>query len=94
VRRRSDALCTAAAKPAGAGPDDHRVVRGGGRLGVEAEQLGDPPQLRPDDGLAVDDPNHRAISLRRQRSAPLLDRIRLVRLKPGERDLVAVEEAP
>ena len=94
VRRRSDALCTAAASPAGPRTDDHRVVLRGVRLGVELEQLGDPAQLRPHDGLAVDDADHRAVSLGRQRAAPLLDRIVRVRLEPGERDLVAVEEAP
>jgi hypothetical protein len=74
--------------------DDHRVVLGRVRLGVEIEQLGDSPWLRAHDGLAVDDADHRAVGLGWQRAAPLLDRVVRVGLEPGERDLVAVEEAP
>ena len=78
----------------GAGADDHRVVLGCGRLCFEAEQLRDPTRLRPHDRFPVDDADHGAVAFRRQGPAPLLDRVRLVGLKPGERDLVPVEEAP
>ena len=78
----------------GTGADDHRVVLGCGRLCVEAEQLRDPTQLRFHDRFPVDDADHGAVVLRRKAPAPLLDRLRLVGLKPGERDLVPVEEPP
>ena len=42
--------------------------------------------------LPSDDADHRAVVRRRERAAPLLGRVRLVRLEPRERDLVAVEE--
>ena len=77
-----------------AGADDHRVVLGCGRLGAEAEQLRDAAKLRPHDGLAADDADRRQVVARRQRAAPLLGGVGLVGLEPGERDLVAVEEAP
>ena len=44
-------------------------------LGAEPEQLGDAAQLRADDRLAADEPNHRAVALVRQRSVPLPGRV-------------------
>jgi hypothetical protein len=73
--------------------DDQRVVLRVVRLGVEPEQLGDTPQLRADDRLAVHEPDDRLVILARQRAAPALGGIRRVRLQPRERDLVPVEEA-
>ena len=78
----------------GAGADDHRVVLGCSRLCFEAEQLRDPTRLWPHDRFPVDDADHGAVAFRRQGPAPLLDRALLVGLKPGERDLVPVQEAP
>ena len=72
--------------------DDGVVLRALG-LGSEPEQLGDPAKLGPDDGLAVDDADRRAVLVRRQRPAPHLLRVRRVRRHPPEGDLVAVEEA-
>ena len=51
-------------EPGRPGADDHRVVLRGGRLGGEAEQLGHPAELRPHDGLAVDDADRRAVVAR------------------------------
>ncbi len=65
---RSQALGSAVHRrrqPGGSRADDHRVVLRCKCLGAEPEQFGDPSKLRPNDRLAVDDPNHRAISLRR-----------------------------
>ncbi len=80
-------------EPSGAGTDDHHVVLSSGRLGREPQQLRHATELRPYHGLAVDDPDRRAISIGRQRSAPLLGGIGRVGPDPPERDLVAVEEA-
>ena len=80
-------------EPGGAGADDHRVVLGGDRLGAESEKLGHAPELRPNDGLAVDDANRRAVLLRRQRAAPVLCRVRCIGCEPSERDLIAIQEA-
>ena len=66
-----------------AGADDHRVVLGGRRLRAQPEQLGDAAQLRPHDGLAADDPDHRAVAVVRQRSAPLLRRVRRLGRDPA-----------
>ena len=81
-------------QPGGTGADDHRVVLRSVRLGVELEQLRDPAQLRPHDGLAADDTDRRPLVRRRQVASPLLGRVVGFGLEPGERDLVAVEEAP
>ncbi len=80
-------------QPGRAGADDHRVVLGGARLGVDPEQLGHPAQLGPDDGLAVDDPDRRPVLLGGQGAAPLLGRVGSLGREPLEGDLVAVEEA-
>jgi hypothetical protein len=76
------------------GADDHDVVLGGGRLRREPEQLGHTAQLGPDDGLAVDDADGRAVHLGRQRAAPLLRCVGRIQRDPPEADLVPVEEAP
>ena len=49
--------------------------------------------LRPDDGLAADDPDHRQVALGGQRAAPLVDSVRRLGREPLEGDLVAIEEA-
>ena len=81
-------------QPGRTGADDDRVVLRGIRLGVELEQFRHAPRVRSHDGLAADDADHGTVGLGRQRAAPLLERIVRVRLKPGEGDLVAFEEAP
>jgi hypothetical protein len=48
--------------------------------------------VRSNEGFFVDDPDHGEVLLGRERAAPLLGRIEVVRLNPRERDLVAVEE--
>ena len=80
-------------QPRGSGSDDHGVVLRGARLGPQAQQLGDPAQARPDDGLAVDDADGRQVEVGGQRPAPALLGVRRVGRDPLERDLVAVEEA-
>ena len=78
----------------GAGADDDRVVVRRGRLRAEAEQLGHAPQLRPRHRPAVDEADDREVAVARKRPAPALRGVGLLRLHPGERDLVAVEEVP
>ncbi len=82
-------------EPGGPGADDHRVVLRGGGLRGEAEQLGHPAQLRPHHGLAVDDADHGAIVVGRQRRRPTGSAASGASgVIHRERDLVAVEEAP
>ena len=79
-------------EPGRAGPDDDDVVLGVLRLGREVEELGDPPGLRPDHGLAVDDTQRGVVALGRKGPPPLLRILGDVRLEPPVDDLVAVEE--
>ena len=81
-------------QPGRPGADDHRVVLRGGRLGGEPEQLGHPAELRPHDGLAVDDPDRGPVVVRRAARRPTARPRPARRAEPPERDLVAVEEAP
>src|SRR4029079_3494414 len=53
-------------EPGGAGPDDDDVVLGVLRLGCEIEELGDPPRLWLDHGLAVDDTQRGIVALGRK----------------------------
>jgi hypothetical protein len=75
------------------GTDDHRVVFGGGGLGVHAEQVRDPAQARPHRGLAVDDADRRPVFGVRQWAFPQLRFVSRLAGDPAEGDLVAVEEA-
>jgi hypothetical protein len=80
------------ARPAAAHDQDVVVRRP--RLGVEAEQLGDAPELRPDDDLAAfDDPDRRAVLVRRERPAPERFRVGVIAEHPGVAHLVAIEKA-
>ena len=81
-------------QPRRARTHDHRVVLRKVWFGVELEQLRDSAELRPHDGLAVDDADCRPVLRRGQRTAPLLCRIVRIGLEPGEGDLVPIEEAP
>ena len=92
VRSPSDAPYTAAARPAGPAPTitvSYSAQRG---LGAQPEQLGHAAHPRLDHRLAVDDADHRAVVVGRQRAAPQLLGVGRVRGDPAERDLVAVEE--
>ena len=62
-------------QPGRTGADDHGVVLGRLRLGGEPEQLRDPAQLRPHDGLAVDDADRRVV-VRRPAARPTTARRR------------------
>src|SRR5439155_27162012 len=62
------------------------------RLSVESEQLGDPAQLRPNDGLPADHTDHGAVLVRRKLVAPLLCRAGRVLADPAKRDLVSIQE--
>ena len=79
-------------EPGRAGPDDDDVVLGVLRLGREVEEFGDPPGLRPDHGLAVDDPQRGVVALGGKGAPPLLRILGNVRPEPSVDDLVAFEE--
>ena len=78
----------------GPGADDHRVVLRRLRLGAQLQQLRDTSQSRADHRLAADDADRRQVGVLWERAVPVVDRARIVRRDPAERDLVAVEEAP
>src|SRR4051794_39787781 len=80
-------------EPRGPGADDHRVVPRELRLEREPEQLRDPPELRPHDGLAANDADRGAILPGRQRPVPFRGGGGLLGPEPAERDLVALEKA-
>jgi len=90
LRRAVDGCC----EPGRSAAHDHRVVLRGRRLRLEPEQIRDSPVLWPHHGLAADRADRRQVVVGEDGAAPLLGDVRLVRLQPLERDLVAVEKAP
>ena len=66
----------------GTGADDHGVVLGLRGLGRQPQELGDAPELGPNDGLAVDDPDRRKILVGRERASPLVGCVRPIGGQP------------
>ena len=94
VRSPSEAPYTAAASPAGPAPTMTVSYSAADGLGAEPEELGDAAKLRPHDGLAVHDADHRAVVVGGERAAPALRGVRRVGHEPLEADLVPLQEAP